>query len=197
MRHCLVASMGPGCFHPRNNATYTETTLRVTLQWGRDVSIPEIPPANASPIPAGRLQWGRDVSIPEINWHIPDGRVLAGFNGAGMFPSQKLGAGSVMVFAPNASMGPGCLHPRNKKLGDLRAPLAIASMGPGCFHPRNATDQQKLVAINASLNGAGMFPSQKCAPPDWGMLRSAALQWGRDVSIPEIGATLGTTSGDQ
>ena len=82
--------MGPGCFHPRNKVTGFKKALLAWLQWGRDVSIPEIPqvppsegsigvasmgpgcfhPRNASTARDRRrpkkLQWGRDVSIPEI-----------------------------------------------------------------------------------------------------------------------------------
>src|ERR1035441_2183461 len=37
-----IASMGPGCFHPRNTIDNTLAWARCGLQWGRDVSIPEI-----------------------------------------------------------------------------------------------------------------------------------------------------------
>src|ERR1035441_2367560 len=85
----------------------------LSLQWGRDVSIPEMPdgmlvapnntcfngagmfPSQKSEIhlslqPLKRwLQWGRDGSIPEIRkrrW-MPASRAC--FNGAGIFPSHK------------------------------------------------------------------------------------------------------------
>ena len=38
----LDASMGPGCFHPRNRANDVDRLRIDWLQWGRDVSIPEI-----------------------------------------------------------------------------------------------------------------------------------------------------------
>src|ERR1017187_3942471 len=41
-------------------------TRRVRLQWGRDVSIPEMNQALAAGTAFFLLQWGRDVSIPEI-----------------------------------------------------------------------------------------------------------------------------------
>ena len=37
------------------------------------------------------LQWGRDVSIPEMRTFPAASVMIAGFNGAGMFPSQKYG----------------------------------------------------------------------------------------------------------
>ena len=106
--------MGPGCFYPGNLlATVTVAVALALLQWGRDVSIPEIPRVTASNVPPNLLQWGRDVSIPEIcvlwgmdtaviglQWgrdvSIPEmcvcgqgmGRSV-GFNGAGMFLSRK------------------------------------------------------------------------------------------------------------
>src|ERR1017187_3231810 len=63
----ILISMGPGCFHPRNSAALVSTGAAVTLQWGRDVSIPEMPRAQPARLPPARLQWGRDVSIPEMS----------------------------------------------------------------------------------------------------------------------------------
>ena len=58
-------------------------------------------------------------------------------------------------------MGPGCFYPGNGAgLRDLQV-LRGASMGPGCFYPGNAIEEAE------------------------GRLE-AALQWGRDVSIPEM-----------
>jgi len=105
--------MGPGCFHPRNVAGVAPRTEQIKLQWGRDVSIPEIggvtvlsrqtagfngagmfpsqkcQPLTVAAAAAMALQWGLDVSIPEM-WtaqvYLP---AFGRFNGAGMFPSQK------------------------------------------------------------------------------------------------------------
>src|ERR1017187_6377513 len=84
------ASMGPGCFYPGNPSVNPEPVRLPELQWGRDVSIPEIRPPAARPAITSMasmgpgcfypgnsataaatygmwaLQWGRDVSIPEI-----------------------------------------------------------------------------------------------------------------------------------
>ena len=61
-----LASMGPGCFYPGNLDVLRITRFGALLQWGRDVSIPEMRWAgDTAPSPL-RLQWGRDVSIPEI-----------------------------------------------------------------------------------------------------------------------------------
>src|ERR1035438_7678930 len=87
-----------------------------------------------------RLQWGRDVSIPEIRMNEFD---LVRFS--------------------------------------------FASMGPGCFHPRNARETTRLKSIVPCFNGAGMFPSQKWFPDTLPGAAVPKLQWGRDVSIPEIG----------
>ena len=62
----IIASMGPGCFYPGNPVGVVIEMGARTLQWGRDVSIPEIFVSNAPVLHAARLQWGRDVSIPEI-----------------------------------------------------------------------------------------------------------------------------------
>jgi DEAD/DEAH box helicase len=60
------------------------------LQWGRDVSIPEIGGAAPAATGAMELQWGRDVSIPEMAVSMVSFSPTVCFNGAGMFPSQKL-----------------------------------------------------------------------------------------------------------
>src|ERR1017187_8793201 len=65
------------------------------LQWGRDVSIPEIPRITAAVERIGWLQWGRDVSIPEI------------------IPGSARPRGSA-----RASMGPGCFYPGNMAVPD-------------------------------------------------------------------------------
>src|ERR1035437_668224 len=114
-RHAVFqqASMGPGCFHPRNNVFAVTSLKAIPLQWGRDVSIPEMRMERLGRKLHTRLQWGRDVSIPEstqvialvsrglmLQWgrdvSIPEirlvqraGLAISRFNGAGMFPSQK------------------------------------------------------------------------------------------------------------
>ena len=60
------ASMGPGCFHPRNEKPAVILQGHYQLQWGRDVSIPEIRLIERRRRAKNSLQWGRDVSIPEI-----------------------------------------------------------------------------------------------------------------------------------
>src|ERR1035438_10614370 len=94
--------------------SFAPPTDFILLQWGRDVSIPEIGRDGIQQFRGCLLQWGRDVSIPEIclfpkcvhrpallQWgrdvSIPEMMATAiaivpggpGFNGAGMFPSQK------------------------------------------------------------------------------------------------------------
>ena len=130
--------MGPGCFHPRNEPDEVAIKDYSELQWGRDVSIPEMLQAVEVALQQIRLQWGRDVSIPEIGRRRTGRPLESSFNGAGMFPSQKSGL-------PSGQTIPCC-----------------------CF------------------NGAGMFPSQKCSQAPLSLRLDRSLQWGRDVSIPEI-----------
>src|ERR1022692_3586695 len=104
-----LTSMGPGCFHPRNVAVWGASDALFPLQWGRDVSIPEMrqngstdwtPTTSMGPgcfHPRNRirslstfgvlasLQWGRDVSIPEMNAAGTATVATKNFNGAGMF----------------------------------------------------------------------------------------------------------------
>src|ERR1019366_5359628 len=74
---------------------------------------------------------------------------------------EMLWAVGLIEFDHVASMGPGCFHPRNSLVVWTEAARSWASMGPGCFHPRNDS---------GNLCGR----------------RSRWLQWGRDVSIPEM-----------
>src|ERR1035437_2370787 len=47
-----------------------------------------------------------------------------------------------------------------------------------------------MEAKSRSFNGAGMFPSQKFPNFATDLFASGVLQWGRDVSIPEIATPL-------
>ena len=85
--------MGPGCFHPRNLGLVVKLVFSAGLQWGRDVSIPEIDLQSRNLCKFMVLQWGRDVSIPKMFL-----RVLGEQDHC------------------KASMGPGCFHPRNEVL---------------------------------------------------------------------------------
>ena len=179
------ASMGPGCFHPRNLLDSAGQLGDFGLQWGRDVSIPEIGSGwcrergdgHASMGPGCfhprnvntwalqsanfTLQWGRDVSIPEIAAVASEIPTTSSFNGAGMFPSQKYRP-RVLPFAPAKGFNGAGMFPSQKYSSQGGCVSnSVASMGPGCFHPRNA------------------------GCPPWGTA-IAWLQWGRDVSIPEM-----------
>ena len=93
--------MGPGCFHPRNEMMDGLPFVMVTLQWGRDVSIPEIRDLLPVAAPVVELQWGRDVSIPEM-----------------------LDSSDMTHIHPAASMGPGCFHPRNSNSTSVTSQLS-------------------------------------------------------------------------
>src|ERR1035441_7994455 len=180
------ASMGPGCFHPRNSVPLSpQAQVNVLLQWGRDVSIPEMAAKSISAARAARLQWGRDVSIPEmraqtdgvrrwmqLQWgrdvsipEIRNGRRwlkgIASFNGAGMFPSQKLG-GPPVARRPAAWLQWG----RDVSIPEIRVARPGLRYAP-CFNGAGMFPSQKCVVASASaipsvgFNGAGMFPSQK------------------------------------
>ena len=132
------ASMGPGCFHPRNLLEIGQVRLNSRASMGPGC----FHPRNAV------LRMGTRGAN-------------AGFNGAGMFPSQKSANSVTGYVRGRASMGPGCFHPRNDRARRRATRWTRASMGPGCFHPRN-----------------------RLGAPEWN--RAISLQWGRDISIPEI-----------
>ena len=58
--------MGPECFHPGNTGTLYLYVDAAGLQWGRNVSIPEMLQGDQLEQRSILLQWGRDVSIPEM-----------------------------------------------------------------------------------------------------------------------------------
>src|ERR1035437_311645 len=109
----------------------------------------------------GELQWGRDVSIPEMLRRSAARTRLPGFNGAGMFPSQKCPTVSQPTQNQRRFNGAGMFPSQKWDRRCPKCPAHVASMGPGCFHPRN-----------------GMV-----AGTPW---QGTGLQWGRDVSIPEM-----------
>src|ERR1035438_7867805 len=132
------ASMGPGCFHPRNSGPLQSWPPTRRLQWGRDVSIPEIPPAMEGSFVRGVLQWGRDVSIPEIR-QITDA--------TGRITRLQWG--------------------RDVSIPEMRPSLQIVTTEYLCFNGAGMFPSQKWEMLNERLcfmdgfNGAGMFPSQK------------------------------------
>ena len=126
------------------------------LQWGRDVSIPEIAQAQAATDATALLQWGRDVSIPEIT--LPQWSCLpaARFNGAGMFPSRKWPLTILFCFQgparpfTSASRSPS-LIPNSAR---SRAPLtpAVPRSYPSASAPRQSSPNQPLAAAYRVVN---------------------------------------------
>ena len=60
-----------------------------------------------------------------------------GFNGAGMFPSQKCQNGLNDQEKPEGFNGAGMFPSQKWQFETIYKLEASASMGPGCFHPRN------------------------------------------------------------
>ena len=209
--HQPISFNGAGMFPSQKYGAELQRGLHGgPLQWGRDVSIPEMMLGLADGIAPVPLQWGRDVSIPEMGSPGQGLRLPTGFNGAGMFPSQKFAAARIGKRGlPRASMGPGCFHPRNGPVGNpakkyfqsfngagmfpsqklnttrSRGRRWAASMGPGCFHPRNDGNFYKDPVLTGLQWGRDvsipeMFSKGRIA------VALIRLQWGRDVSIPEI-----------
>ena len=212
------ASMGPGCFYPGNAASIAPSRLFPALQWGRDVSIPEMRRRarrfwrwrsfNGAGMFLSRkcdwvkvigglramLQWGRDVSIPEI---VRAGDVAlerCGFNGAGMFLSRKWYPSSFSRRKPSCFNGAGMFLSRKSRWGgDVPIVRTPASMGPGCFYPGNSGHHFAIaVPVRASM-GPGCFYPGNFVGEFPGQL-PYLLQWGRDVSIPEISTSFRSRS---
>src|ERR1017187_7788962 len=181
-----VASMGPGCFYPGNSPHELCAPLLGKLQWGRDVSIPEMRYRKWGGHQDTGLQWGRDVSIPEMDrllrWALLRGLLQWGRD---VSIPEICQVGVVLGFGQRASMGPGCFYPGNAFMyvyvdepcwlqwgRDVSIPEMCrssrmttegdpASMGPGCFYPGNTANWTRPI-------------------------HRVWLQWGRDVSIPEM-----------
>src|ERR1039458_2586989 len=132
---------------------------------------------------AAKLQWGRDVSIPEIPHYGRLRQRTLCFNGAGMFLSRKLDKAGFPEPRFRASIVPGCFYPENGAATAPAVPMRgfngagmflsrkcgflvtsnhdrLASMGPGCFYPGN-TASTVITGTVAGFNGAGMFLSRK------------------------------------
>src|ERR1039458_832294 len=117
----LCKSCRPRCFNgagmfPSQKFRLIERRRKAknSLQWGRDVSIPEMALANVESSGVTQLQWGRDVSIPEM------------FAGSGVWlPDIQLQWGRDVSI------------PEIPQDFPLTRGNSRASMGPGCFHPRN------------------------------------------------------------
>src|ERR1019366_8731992 len=91
--------MGPGCFYPGNVA-----------------GIP-------SPYFNGLLQWGRDVSIPEMGWPLGIAPVIPKASmGPGCFYPGNNAAMGHHSYRLDASMGPGCFYPGNSTWTPADAP---------------------------------------------------------------------------
>src|ERR1035437_4118169 len=85
----MHASMGPGCFYPGNGLGPMRQDGAQHASMGPGCFYPGNLDEAAVLRSFGRLQWGRDVSIPEM-WQEFQARIsTACFNGAGMFLSRK------------------------------------------------------------------------------------------------------------
>src|ERR1035438_5750223 len=85
-------------------------------------------------------------------------------------------------------MGPGCFHPRNDIGLIVRRDTLSCFNGAGMFPSQKYCCPGAPGIVGVSFNGAGMFPSQKCHHFCRLEAVEVLLQWGRDVSIPEIWA---------
>ena len=156
------------------------------------------------------LQWGRDVSIPEIFHTALEARLdgLASMGPGCFYPGNELPARRRHCLHA-ASMGPGCFYPGNEiirsiatreiklqwgrdvsipEMGVGQVAIGIrytASMGPGCFYPGNKSRLAQPRRNPLASMGPGCFyPGNRLGPG--GHVPGGSLQWGRDVSIPEI-----------
>src|ERR1035441_1756643 len=153
--------MGPGCFYPGNDVLHGGNSDGIEASMGPGCFYPGNLLHQTGMYQLPMLQWGRDVSIPEICFIKLGCISFQCFNGAGMFLSRKFASSNWDVSASNASMGPGCFYPGNCAGPVPGDALSGASMGPGCFYPGNSPSPEGITALPGSFNGAGMFLSRK------------------------------------
>src|ERR1017187_3804675 len=157
-----------------------------------------------------RLQWGRDVSIPEMRSIAVIKAVKCSASmGPGCFYPGNIN--SPVTFGVNdaASMGPGCFYPGNAIHRGNKSGEVLSFNGAGMFLSRKFGTCGLAGRKITGFNGAGMFLSRKWLAPqrETGAHRASMgpgcfypgnasgrlpcrqapmLQWGRDVSIPEM-----------
>ena len=119
------ASMGPGCFYPGNATAYPCSYAYSWASMGPGCFYPGNDYAVYFEAAACGLQWGRDVSIPEITGATGAAGATGGFNGAGMFLSRKSCRCRWRRFWRSASMGPGCFYP-----GNIPSYLGVRELNP-------------------------------------------------------------------
>src|ERR1039458_3819132 len=106
--------------------------------------------------------------------------------GPGCFYPGNRRAPPLPPLLDRASMGPGCFYPGNVPDIGTDTGATVASMGPGCFYPGNHWPSRCPCRTRSSFNGAGMFLARKSAVGSSPQRFLTGLQWGRDVSIPEM-----------
>src|ERR1035441_3715130 len=118
------------------------------------------------------------------------GTTLEGFNGAGMFPSQKFADQVLrMIETGTLQWGRDVSIPEIRQ--DHKAGRACCGFnGAGMFPSQKLRSMGEKLHLGDRFNGAGMFPSQKFSSDLAQAQKRYKLQWGRDVSIPEIGLPL-------
>ena len=160
----LLRFNGAGVFRPRKfSKARSKPRGASVLQWGRGLSTPEVIESLSVAIEKSPLQWGRGLSTPEVSRSITWPTITnRRFNGAGVF------------------------RPRKSSIRARVAPFAARFNGAGVFRPRKSAAARPSRPPPGGFNGAGVFRPRKfaacvCVPP-----RSAALQWGRGLSTPEV-----------
>src|ERR1035441_6134186 len=131
------------------------------------------------------LQWGRDVSIPEMLARIWALACRLGFNGAGMFLSRKSDVPGCRKGGQESFNGAGMFLSRKFRIGNDCDSAVRASMGPGCFYPGNGRRSTCWRTGHFTSMGPGCFYPGNGAV-HVGQAVGIELQWGRDVSIPEM-----------
>src|ERR1035441_3034319 len=114
------------------------------------------------------LQWGRNVSIPEMSdclFSVPS-RMLASMGPECFHPGNSARCLDD-ARGDAASMGPECFHPGNVAFALNLALHCFASMGPECFHPGNHRFANQAVGhVGASMGPECFHPGNDPSAAD-------------------------------
>ena len=206
-----VASMGPRPFgRGRAEGAYARGVSRVSLQWGRDLSVaegsqlgrlwPNRLSASMGPRPFGRGRRGTDRSRARRRTASmgprPFGRgriaispragpAADSFNGAATFRSRKASyAAEVQKEIRALQWGRDLSVAEGMRILATGRPPIPASMGPRPFG-RGRPACPACRRLVARFNGAATFRSRKVYWPDTMFSVARLLQWGRDLSVAE------------
>ncbi len=162
-------------------------TAMQPLQWGRDVSVAEVPhdPSVTLDRPEASMGPRRFRRGSRDDAH--DGQETTG---ASMGPRRFRRGSSREVLRRSAderaSMGPRRFRRGSAGIVIERLAGDVCFNGAATFPSRKFERLVRWIGQQSGFNGAATFPSRKSAPAAPCPMSVSSLQWGRDVSVAEV-----------